>query len=222
MKRIACFAIAVAMLSTPALAADSGHDWSGFYVGAHAGYDWFETETNGYYAYDHDLDSWSGGIQVGYDHQHPNGIVTGFIADIGLSDASGSRYTVDTGGLTVITQARSKVEAYSTFRGRLGYAAGAFLPYLTGGIAWARQEVDYFQDFGFGFTTNVNETKNRIGWTVGAGLEYAISDRMSIKAEYLYMDLGGENYAGTWFGLPVDGDIDLTSDRASLGVNFRF
>lgn len=143
--------------------------------------------------------------------------------DLGLSNASGSRNALDlVGGLPITTQARTELESYGALRLRLGYAMDSFLPYVTGGIAWARHEVTYSQDF-FGLGgTDVRETKGHLGWVAGAGVEYALTKSFSVKAEYLYADYGSETYRGDFLGLPLAESIDLTSHSTRLGLNYRF
>ena len=72
----------------------------------------------------------------------------------------------------------------ATVRGRLGYAFDRFLPYVTGGLRSATSARP--PGFPGGSTTNA-------GWTVGAGVEFGIASNVSVKAEYLYVDLGNFN-----------------------------
>lgn len=223
MKNIALAAALAAMSSPVVASANETPAWTGLYLGVHGGYDWLDTDGSGYYAYDHDSEDFSGGIQAGYDHRLANNLVVGAMLELGLSDASGSRNTLDlVGGLPIVTQARSELESYGALRLRLGYALDEFLPYVTGGIAWARHEVIYTQDF-FGLGgTDVRETKGHLGWMAGAGVEYALTQSFSVKAEYLYSDYGSETYRGDFLGLPVAESIDLTSHSTRLGLNYRF
>ena len=71
-----------------------------------------------------------------------------------------------------------------TIRGRVGYAMGAWMPYVTGGFA-----------FGGGTrTTNIGSqsaTATHTGYVLGAGVEYAFSPQWTAKLEYQYLNLGG-------------------------------
>ncbi len=67
-------------------------------------------------------------------------------------------------------------------RGRLGYAADRFMPYVTGGLAVGDIKAS-LPGFAGGSATNV-------GWTAGGGIEFAIAGHWTAKAEYLYVDLG--------------------------------
>jgi outer membrane immunogenic protein len=63
-----------------------------------------------------------------------------------------------------------------------------------------------------------------VGWTAGAGLEYAVANNVSVKAEYLYTNFPNANY---WMTLPAQGSSARISDDAQLhtvkfGVNWKF
>ena len=81
------------------------------------------------------------------------------------------------------------------------------LLYATGGLAYGGGEVD------FGVAS---ESRSAIGWTVGGGLEVALTPHWSAKAEYLYVDLSGQNYALTGFSHEIQTNV------LRLGGNYRF
>jgi outer membrane immunogenic protein len=67
-----------------------------------------------------------------------------------------------------------------------------------------------------------------IGWTVGGGVEWAIGANWTLRAEYLYIDLGKMDYAfdgKTAGGQPYDTDhyhADLILHTARIGLNYKF
>src|ERR1700730_7302953 len=89
----------------------------------------------------------------------------------------------------------------STVRGRLGYAADRFMPFVTGGAAFGDIRAS---TPGFAGGNNTNA-----GWTVGAGLEFAIAGNWTAKAEYLYVDLGKFN-CGISCGAAVTDNVSFT------------
>jgi outer membrane immunogenic protein len=94
-----------------------------------------------------------------------------------------------------------------TVRGRLGYAIDRFMPYVTGGAAFGniKTSVDALG--------SSNETK--AGWTLGGGIEAAITGPWTAKVEYLHVDLGrGASVIGT------NARFDANIVRA--GLNYRF
>jgi outer membrane immunogenic protein len=95
----------------------------------------------------------------------------------------------------------------STVRGRLGYAMDRVMPYVTGGLAVGDIRTTVA---GVG---NGNATK--AGWTIGGGLEAALSGPLTAKIEYLYVDLGrGASVAGA--------DASLRANVVRAGLNWRF
>lgn len=162
-------------------------NWTGFYVGGHVGYGTGE-------ASEADIDGFLGGVQGGFNWQH-NQFLVGLEADVSYSGVGfsglGDSYDVDWLG---------------TARGRVGFAFDRFVAYGTGGLAWANAEYE-------GPTTSDSHT--HIGWTLGAGVEAALTERVSAKVEYLYMDFGSESYSGV-------GEIEPSLHNVRLGVNYRF
>jgi outer membrane immunogenic protein len=107
-----------------------------------------------------------------------------------------------------------KTSWLDTLRGRLGYAVDKSLWYVTGGLA--------FTDIKATEAGVVSEshTKTRTGWTVGAGVEWALADsRWSVKVEYLYVDFNKKFYD---FALDADRDVNLREHIARVGLNYKF
>jgi outer membrane immunogenic protein len=118
---------------------------------------------------------------------------------------------------------------FGTVRGRIGWASDRVLFYATGGLAYG--DVDYFGLFTFPATNDfqtVALSDTEFGWTVGAGIEWAFAPNWSIKAEYLYIDLGDRNIATVGSGRAPNPTVSLitnwenTYHIARGGVNFRF
>ena len=103
---------------------------------------------------------------------------------------------------------------------RLGYAWDRVLWYVTGGLAWAHNEISFAAAApGFGVVGSSDNT--HVGWTVGGGVEWAFADPWSVKLEYLFMDFGNESY----FGGPgaVGGfDADAQIHTFKIGLNYRW
>lgn len=170
---------------------EASFDWTGFYVGAFGGYGWGEADDG--------LDSvdtegaFAGGT-VGYNHQMGQ-FVIGLEADgawSGIEDDDGVFET--------------SIDWLSTVRGRVGFALDNFLIYGTGGAAIG--EVSY--DDGLG----IDDSETQVGWTAGGGVEAALTDNISIKGEYLYVDLGEVEVGGV--------DVDTNAHTVKGGINYRF
>jgi outer membrane immunogenic protein len=142
-----------------------------------------------------------GGGQIGCNYQI-GAFVLGAEADAQYTGIKGSRAAVSLGNTnggpaTIVpgTIAESFDSKWlATFRGRAGIASGQWLFYVTGGAAVA--DVTFNDQLCFGATAavpgcNTSSVKNnRLGWAFGGGIEWMFANNWTVKAEYLYVDLG--------------------------------
>jgi len=181
------------------------YNWSGFYIGINGGGGWGTSTwtTGGSF-------NTSGGLiggTVGYNYQM-NQVVLGVEGDIDWANISGTRTAAGVCAFGCST----KDSWLGTVRGRVGYAADRFMPYLTGGLALGDIKAS-LPGFTGGSTTNA-------GWTIGGGIEFAIVGHWTAKAEYLYVDLGSFN-CGLSCGA-VTQNVSFTTNLLRGGVNYRF
>jgi outer membrane immunogenic protein len=165
-------------------------------------------------------------VQAGYNYQM-GCFVVGIEADFSGSGMSGSQSVSPYPGLTYgVGTARESINWFGTVRPRLGYTVRPnVLIYATGGLAYG--DVSYSANaYGplNGYPASLSTTK--VGWTLGGGVEYAVSKCWTVKAEYLYMDLGNES--------AIVGSIPLitafqnsyqwktTANIFQIGVNYKF
>ncbi len=189
-----------------------------------------------------------GGAQAGYNLQLNRGLV-GIEADIDGSGARGHESfgqadTFGTGagtfGLTTRVDNTQAVDWLGTLRGRLGFFLHPdILAYATAGLAYGETSSSTFIDQQWsgallsGFKTSGSmgiDNRLMAGWTAGGGLEWMFSRNMSLKAEYLWYDLGSANYAPspsfTTFGksnsaLPFT-SASYAGGIARVGFNYYF
>ena len=173
--------------------------WTGFYVGANAGYGWGNVNANGW-ANVGDLDGFVGGGQIGYNYQMGQ-FVLGLEADLQGADLSSGN---NLGLLNV------KTDYFGTVRARVGVAFDRFMPYITGGWAYGNVKSSIPA---IGFSSDRSHTG---GFAVGGGLEYAVTNNLIAGVEYLYVDLGEKNIAGA--GTKVGTDFSVV--RARLSYKF--
>ncbi|MGJ4857491.1 outer membrane protein [Labrys sp. La1] len=209
--------------ATPVLAADLGYataepiapvapySWTGFYVGAHAGAAFGNakiTSSDGYRQGFNNV-GFVGGLHAGYNYQFDNHIVVGLEGDIDYSSLSKTRH-----GIAAATPyaVRFKSEWQGSVRGRLGYAFDRFLPYLTAGVAFADEKYRVTVPAGVS-----SQSTTRVGWTVGAGLEYAIDENWSVRGEVRYSDFGKWRLRGN-----PSGKVRFNETTALLGVSYKF
>ena len=155
----------------------------------------------------------TGGGQLGYNWQM-NSIVLGLETDLNYlsaNNASNAAYfygaTNSTGGLL------------GTARGRLGLALDRWLIYATGGFAYGNAYYNtYYPVAGLPIYYGNSSSGMKIGWTVGGGVEWAIANNWSIKAEYLYTDIrrNSGNYGAAFWNQSAQNHL------VRLGVNYHF
>jgi outer membrane immunogenic protein len=163
--------------------ANSAHDWAGAYVGINGGYAWGDFDTS---AGDFSGEDALGGFQIGYNKQLGS-VVIGVEGDVQASAIDGA-----SGGTS------TSLDWFSTARGRVGYAFDSTLLYGTAGLAVGGVEAS---------TAGGSDDKTLVGIAAGAGIEQAMTDNLSLKAEYLYVDTenktfdtGGTNTNAEWDG----------------------
>jgi outer membrane immunogenic protein len=118
---------------------------------------------------------------------------------------------------------RTNLRWFGSERLRFGYAFGRCLPYITGGLAYGQLHTSGYDPIG-GVLFATNNSKWQAGWTVGAGIEWAVLDNVSVKAEYLYASLQGTN--GASYAWPVAGTRTYVGNGfdthiARFGVNYQ-
>ena len=139
---------------------DVGGNWEGVYLGVFGGYGSGSLTDEDEYGYfdaedSMSLSGWLVGVNAGANFYITDGIVGGIVGDIAWSNIGGdddyypTEYTIDWQG---------------SLRGKLGFDAGAFMPYLTGGLAFAHGSIDQYEG-------DYTDSQTHIGWTVGAGVE---------------------------------------------------
>ncbi|MBX3580779.1 MAG: porin family protein [Rhizobiaceae bacterium] len=114
----------------------------------------------------------------------------------------------------------------ATIRGRAGYAWDRFLVYGTGGVAFARVNTHADEYFLGSLIGSDSASATHTGWTLGAGVEAMVTEKVSVKLEYLYADFGKKDYNYDLISGPTGdetiGTADLSVNSIKLGVNFHF
>ena len=225
------------------------YNWSGFYAGLNAGGVWGDVSNNwdlgpsfvaagtvpGTLALTNQPFHTSGaiwGAQLGYNYQIGS-LVAGLEADISGVGSNFSRTSSLTGvgefSAGAVTTETAKSDYLATVRARLGFAANNWLLYGTGGLTVADAKYNDFLNYNnSGATQFAKSSETRIGWTAGGGAEYAVSRNWSVKAEYLYVDLGGNSAAvssiaslGFGNGFDITHKHSLTEQIGRIGVNYK-
>ena len=240
-------AAASAVLASAALAADLPttkgppvytppppvFSWTGVYLGGQVGYEWGATDGSYtqvvppivgalfvpggtfFRSFGHNASGVVGGGHVGYHYQF-NQFVVGLEGDVNGSSYQGSSLIAP--AFVLLSRERTPVDA--SIRGRVGVAFDRVLVYATGGGAFGGFETSLFNT-----TTGFGETHHpgRLGWTVGGGVEYAIDNNWSVRAEYRYTNYGGFDVSYTTLTTtPITVHYNATDNRVQVGFSYKF
>ena len=250
----ACAAIAAASAALPAAAQE--YDWNGFYVGVNLGGAWGDTSIdssvgpgtgpivlppvdadliNQTGADDDNKTGFTGGGQIGFNYQM-GALLLGIEADYGALDIDQQRtnsyqsaFVVNppiNPPVTYTLDQRVKTGWIWTVRPRVGYVAGPWMVYATGGIATTKiklttQLADNRTPPNFG---EIKESNTKTGWAAGLGGGYMFTPNISVRGEWLYADFGKVRDTVT----TTNGFATLTSEAnvkaniLRLGLDYKF
>ncbi len=217
------------------------YNWTGFYVGLNVGGSWGNQDSSlvtvagvPVQSNSAKLNGIIGGGQIGYNWQF-NQIVLGLEADFDGSGQKGDGdplYAIAAGapfctiacfpgapGATIAYT--NKLDWFGTVRGRFGWAMDHWLPYVTGGWAFGHGTINGTTTTTTPTTATFSASQNYNGWTIGGGVEYALTNNWSAKAEYLYINYGN----GPTIAISPTLNIlagRMTDNIGRLGVNYKF
>jgi outer membrane immunogenic protein len=190
------------------------YNWSGFYIGLNAGYAFGDStwSANGVSSGSFATDGPQFGGTVGFNYQFGQ-IVLGLEGDYDWQNIRGSSNTPPCvfPGIGGCNTASNWI---GTFRGRVGYAFDRVMLYGTAGGAVTDIQASS------GLLPWASSTE--LGWTVGAGVEAAITDNLTAKVEYLFADFENGSCAVTSCGTPVAANVSLYENMVRVGLNYKF
>lgn len=202
------------------------YNWTGPYIGVHAGYGWgqehddqsrlFPAETDpgtgGGGTDKYDMDGFLGGVHAGYNYQTGQ-FVFGTEGDIDYSGVKGTGHGTYLGG-TIPRTLKMEDRWQGSARLRAGFAIDNLLLYATGGLAFAEGKLT---SSGPDIATT-SSTKTHLGWTAGLGAEYAFTQNWIGRAEVRYTDFQKKRYRTS------DGPVKAGWDQVTtnVGVSYKF
>ncbi len=218
-------------VKAPKIAAPAAADFTGFYIGVHAGRGWGTGRwiedgsagaAPGIQQAAYDMSGFLGGGQAGFNYQLGSALA-GIEVDFSGTDIRGT----DSSCYKVFVVAQScsgRVQWMASAAGRLGWVIDQALIYAKGGAAWSR--VAYENPCNGCVTPLGIGSAARSGWLVGGGIEYAFAPSWSVKLEYAYVDFGTRQVSFA----PVDGnplayfsaDVAERLNLVTVGLNYRF
>lgn len=211
------YLITSSVLAILALSGSAAHaqDWSGFYFGGHAGGGAAtgvnEASLTGgrlptFDAGDEiEMSGMLGGVFAGINTLSDS-MLLGIEGDVGIGTVEGTLNYFDTESIT------STIDWNAHLRGRVGVSVDSASFYLAGGLAIASNSVFVDADF-----DEDEDSAVHIGWTIGGGVEFAVTENIIARAEYLYDDYGSADY--TLFG--SNWSQDINSHTVRVGLSFR-
>lgn len=226
----------------PPVEAPAPFNWNGLYLGIHGGYGGgdFDTEYHDRTKIGEAISTWDsspsgafGGFQVGYNYQFDRAWLLGVEADFSLANLKDDLTTVtgdDEIGESTISKS-VEVEWFGTLRGRAGYVYDRALIYATGGAAYGSIKGSRVGSYGFGsviesVSEDWSKSETKWGWTVGAGAEFGISKNVTLKLEYLYVDLGSVEFGREGIFYSNDplavAEFDAAFHTVNAGLNYKF
>ncbi|MBM3529630.1 MAG: porin family protein [Alphaproteobacteria bacterium] len=157
-----------------------------------------------------------GGLQAGLNYQVDNLV---FGAETELSAAGMSGGGSGTIGGTSVTGS-AKHDWFATLAGRFGVASGRTLYFLKGGVAWTEYKRDYRSAAG----GTATDSGTRTGWLIGFGIEHALTETVSGKIEYNYMDFGSSTVTPATTGgiAATAAALKIDTHVVKVGLNQRF
>ena len=211
--------------------------WTGFYVGANAGYRFGENRTTFLYSgaspaglfptrLKDDKGSFTGGAQAGYNHQIGS-MVLGVEGDVNyLGSGKRQSFVGSSGVLTSSVSTESKTDWLGTARARAGFAFDRALVYGTGGLAFGNVKSSTAASLNTGAAWAGSKSDTAVGYAVGAGVEYALTNNLTTKIEYLYYNLGDQKTAlvgsGPVGAFTVGSKAKVDGDIVRAGLNYKF
>lgn len=215
--------------------------WTGLYVGGQIGYAWGNENTSlvdnfgDYFNFGYNTSGVIGGAHVGYNLQLQQWVlgVEGDVDGTSVNKSLSTPIALNAGTDPGFVNFSASQNVQGSIRGRIGYAWDRIMLYATGGVALTGLNGGVCGNFiaidgvtPYGGCASASTT--RVGYTVGGGLEYAVTDNWSIRAEYRYSDFGlWTQFANSW-NEPFLGAVGnvvgrhLLENRVQVGFSYKF
>lgn len=181
-----------------------------------------------------------GGIHAGYTHQFGAFVLGGEVDASFLQGSATGRvdrrvltdfFNPGGGGLQIAEtpirhEVRASLDWLGTARIRAGFALDRVLVYATGGVAFGqanlRVSTGYETPFGGSESLDVRSSGTRFGYAIGGGIEFAATDNILLRAEYLRYDLGSRTVQGRLPIGPVGYRAQFRGDIVRAGIGYKF
>jgi outer membrane immunogenic protein len=216
-----------APVQAPPAAVPPNVGWNGFYVGVQGGGGW--GSSNETYLGAANTPAFVGTQNYGTNGGFVGGVigvnwqtgpaVFGVEGDYHWSGINGRSGIINVGPPDIYDTYNTALRSFGDIKGRLGYAAGPALWFVSGGAAVG----DIQHRYSPGLNPPSYEASDvRWGWTVGAGVEYMFTSKWSAKVEYDYLDFGSASPI-QYTTEPIDrSEWKDTFHTVKVGLNYHF
>ncbi len=198
--------------SAPAPMAAPEMNWTGFYAGLFGGYHTGKVKVEGCVGIcpsDPKLDGGLFGLQVGYDYEFPNHVVTGVF---GWVPVVRPKSTIVSTGFGFTFRDQLKERFTGVVGARVGYAYDKWLPYAFAGVEYTNWQINL--SGGGGSFSN-----DYVGVAAGVGAEYAVTRHISLDLRYMYSHLPSKTFN---FGGGPEKYSEPNGSTFLAAINYRF
>lgn len=206
-------------------------DWTGIYVGVHAGGVWGRDQwtsgtgtlaaaaANGNFPGAADPLGLLGGGQVGVTYQMGPWVAGAEVSVGAASIADTAKCVTGLSRDPSVLACQSTVDSLGSVSARLGQSWGDLLVYGKAGAAWANGSSEIFSPLN---PAHASSSGTRWGWMLGGGVEHALTARLSSFLEYDYYDFGTRHLS--YSGAEPSGTASFQQQLAAvrMGLNYRF
>jgi len=216
-----------------------GFSWTGCYIGGAAGgiFNRSDVTSNPLVAgapfadnsssFNFNDSDFTAGAVYGCTRQFAPNWVWGFDSDFswtGISESVGFAHAAAGGRTAYSGTVTQDIDWISTTRLRFGWVQGPWMVFAAGGLAAGKVKSSYADLDATGNRFLGSESKNQWGWTIGGGVEYALSQNWFLRGEYLYVDLGSHDYT-SFATVPGNGQwntsVDTKAHIARAALTYR-
>lgn len=189
---------------------DEGSIWGGAYIGGQVGYSWFKSQlSDDDDVYISKTNGFMGGIYAGYNWEFSNAYLFGVEGDINYADLSHRKHVLYS---NTNSDWDTRIQWEGSLRARFGVNYERILPYIAGGLALAGIQNEFSNLSPF----DDSKTRTHVGYTIGAGVDYALTNNLILRAEYRYSNYGKKTVLFDTI------ENKLTTNNVRLGLAYKF
>jgi len=242
MKKIVLSLTTAAALSSFAMAGGDiapvvpapADSWSGFYVGAQVGGTWGDADTtfydrredNRWKKYDiskSNPNGFLGGVYAGYNWLFDNNWLIGMEGSYNWSNAKDDGAIIRDGIVIPVHEFEVRQKWEAAIIARVGKVIDdSYMPYILGGATWTKLNgIIKFETGDEDTSGSVKKDDTIAGWTIGAGVEFKLTESLHARAQYRYNNYQDADFSGYFYDL-IKAKTDYNAHMLQVGISYRF